>query len=645
MGFFSNLKTALDSKRKDLGKVNTFLTNTDWAQTQRKLDELEKEANDVFVYNPEVLAHQETCKAEVDDYKAEVVNIKADCVKEIGDAVSMVNYTKVNSAGDFKDLSNKAVDKATEAVGKARVDMEKAGGNALKKIFDKLKSIGTKKTGIDLRSVYERVEETQENEKKKSEFSRMEQNFALSREAAIQKANRAGFVKEHNKIISDLSETHKNIKIINESQEINEYLKKIPLEKLAEINKRLTDVVPHALMLESDANGRGLTVTKEQIELQGEKVKKLADEVNEKMNAASTALNIQRYAMQEFDKVCLDPALRETYSLVDMQMLGLRAREIVERKNSIVMFSKAMNEPGGHPAVFVVDHDGSVHAYDTFAMCDAVRNIGLTSPDKLNALTVEGGLQNNANFSLDGRVEAYVNYVRDFINTKDREQQLIADSVKAANARGALTINYDQMELTRMKNEREMQEATSPYLYKENFDYLNAPSKMQETLSPLLINISKDMEAREQHDAIMTGSTLLARDSLKEGPNGAEYEQVLVLSVSIDGKNKENQPTHPTMNIVCNENGEFQAAYFSEELHYATSSYLGNKIADTVNGIDYSYYSNNPIVRNFVESFPSLKEDIESHCDASKFYDTRNITLEDIKKTQEAVEQDEYGRY
>jgi hypothetical protein len=336
-----------------------------------------------------------------------------------------------------------------------------------------------------------------------------------------------------------------------------------------------------------------------------------------------------------------------------MQTIGMSRWDVIPRANCMVMFSQAMQEEamknggkGSAPAVFVVDHNnGAVHTYDTFEACDNAKNIGLTNPEKYHALFAEGSLQAQDPYkgkSFDGRVEAYFNVVRDFIMEKDRENQLLEEATRIAGSRSSvLSVNHDVMELSRMKNEREAQESLSPYMYKENFDFLDAPSRMQETIAPLLISITKDMEAREQKDAFMSGSTLLARDSMKEGPNGQEFEQVLVLSVSIEGKNKQGQTTHPTMNIVCNENGEFQAAYFSEELHYATASFLGNKIADVKNGIDYSYYSNNPIVRDFLESFESVKNEIESHCDASKFYEDRNITLEDIKKTQEAIELDE----
>ncbi len=640
MGFFTNLKSALESKRNSLGKVNTFLTNSDWSQTQRKLDNLETEASKVFVYNPEVIEQETACKSEVDNYKAEVISIKADCTKDMSEAVTMVNYSKCNSANDFKDICNTAVEKAEKTVEKARSSMEKANSNALKAIADKLKGLASvgKKKGIDLTEVYD----------KKKEYEKMHSNIIRMEEETRQRANKEGHLKVRNEIISNLSSMKKDVKTVKESQEFDEYLKKIPLDVLASINKKLHEA-EIGYMLESDGKGKNATVTEQQLERQRQKVQALKTEVDDKIAASKQALEIQREGIKKFDDIRKNPDILNAYSIVDMQRLGLIASQSVARQNCIVMMSSEMDKraienggKGNYPAVIVVDHDGTVHAYDTFAKCDEAKHLGVSDPNKARTLQIEGNLQNTTEYSLNGQMEAYVNYVRDIIKDKDREQALQHEYERAVHGGpNVVGVSQQYLDYQRMAKERESAEALSNFMFDSNWDFIkDASSKVQAQMAPVIINIKREMEAREAYDKdqLLTGTVLRDKTQLVQGEHGQEFAPVLVLSASMTALDKAGESIHPTINVVCNENGQFQSAYYSEEYHDTSCAYLGQKIADTEHGIDYSLYSNNPTVRNFLEAYPSIKQTIEQNCELSKFYDDRNITLEDVMKAQEEVE-------
>ncbi len=654
MGLLSNLKSALGNKRNHLGKVNTFLTNDEWAKTQRRLDELDAEAEQIFMFDRQVMEHKDICKSEVENYQADVIGIKADYTAEISEATKMVNYADVKNAAEFKEVSTGAVRKAENANDKAKAEMDKAKVSVLKKIADKLKSFGVKKenAGIDLRSAYEAKDPEKTLRDVEEEYKKMHNNIAILHEETVQRANREGQIKVRSGMIASLSGMEKNARTVQESQEFRSFLKSLPLEQLAKINKKLVDA-QIGNMLEADGQPRNAVVTAAQLEMQRQKVQELKDDVNDRIGLAKQALDSQRNSVKAFDEIRNNSKIRESYVVVDMQSLGLRAREVIARKDCIVMMSQTMQEEAlanngkpSHPAVIIVNHDGGVQCYDNFEQCDAARNIGLTNPQTMQTLLTEGMVQNNDYFQ-NGYVEAYVNCVRDMIQKKDKEQVLYNEYTRMTrNFDNGIATSHAYQDYQQMAEDRKRAEALSNYLFDDNFDFIkDASSQVQNALFPLVNSIKREMEEREanDHNQLLTGQKLRDKTHLIEGENGKEFAPVLVLSATMTAKDGRGNEIHPTVNIVCDEQGQFKAAYYSEEYHDASMAYLGERIGDREHGIEYSIYSNNPTVRQFMDSYPSIKAEIEENCSLEKFYEDRDISLEDIQQINKEVVQEELG--
>lgn len=671
MGFFEKafgkIRENMANKYSKMSGINRTLCSKEYAlfveNIKAKEDELERDLK----LNSNIMAFKDQPSAapEIEEYVDSVSTIKKDCANELNQINNDISYTDIRSAKEMKDLITSVDRKVDKAAQQSKEEAAKVSESIFQKITNKLKSLVVKpEASIDLRSVYSKADA----EKKIDELDKMQQNVKTVKQDVLNRMNAKapsaqGSFKTMANTTNTLSSMESDIKKIREQnvKELNEYLKTVDLEVLAQVNKKLYES-SIGFMLESDGMSKNATPTLEQMERQRDKVMELRNEVDERIHLAEAALNTQREGIKAFDAIRLNPSVRDSYTVVDMQALGLWAMEQVERKNCIVMMSDTMqqqavanNGKGQYPAVFVIDHDGAVHTYDSYEQCDMAKHIGIADDAKRNVMWREGRLQieygsqgvlNNAHgYSMNGQVEAYINYVRDYVREKDKLQALSLEAERVSGARfNGMALSSDSQDLMRMAREREAAENLSPFLFDSNFDFIrDASAEVAEKLAPLVIDIKHEMEAREgkDHGQLLTGTKLRAKTEYVMGENGQEFAPVLVLSASITSKDRAGFDNHPTMNIVCDINGDLKSVYYSEEYHDTNAAYLGNKLADREHGIDFSLYSNNATVRTFLNEFPSIKETIDNNFDLSKFYDTRNITLDDIKKTVEEVERDD----
>ena len=659
MGFFDKafekIKESVAAKYSQMSGINRTLCSKEYAAFVEQLDEKARSAEAELKLNANIMSFKDepSVAQEVEEHVNNVSETKKECAGELENIGNDIAYAEVRSPKDMKDLTTSVDEKIGKTVSEAKDKIEKSSESIFKRITDKLKSL-TKKpaVGVDISSAYSKrdFDELEEEQRKQNEYSNYQTNLGTMREAINLSANRNGRLKAHTEAMNIIREQQNDAKIVHDSKDFGNFLRSFKLSDLAQINKFIRETQKNFLDLDFDniATVKEAAVTENQIQSQLEKVHKLNDQINETLNIKAKALQVQKDSLAAFDKVRENSDIRETYTVVDMQTLGLMARQVVERKDCIVMMSKAMQDQaiqnggrGTYPAVFVIDHNGAVHSYDTFEQCDDARNIGLTNTEKYNRLVTEGMLQNNDSYSLNGRVEAYFNFVRDVIAQKDYINSLSMDYSRAAGSARSNS-SYTQQELNRMQTERQAQEASSDFIFDSTLDYIrDADAALMERMGPLILQIKKEMEAREDvdHDQLLTGAKLRAKYELIDGPNGKENAKVYVLSASMTGQDRYGQKSHPTMNIVCDEQGAFRSAYYSEEFHDTASAYLGMKVADAqTKYIDVSLFVNNPTVRNFLEAYPSIRDEIENNCNIEKFYEDRGFTKDDVARAAEQLD-------
>lgn len=668
MGFLdkaiNKIKENMASKYSQMSGINRTLCSKEYNAFIDELDNKAKTIESELKLSSDIMSYRDenAVAHEVEQHVNEVAEAKKECASDIDKINSEIAYAEVRSAKDMKELTTRVNNKIDKAADNAKDKIEKSSQSILKTITDKLKSLVKKpEAGIDLRGVYNKTDgekklsEIEEEAQKQSEYRNYQTNLGTMREAINLSANRNGHLGAHTEAMNIIREQQNDARIVHDSKDFGKFLRSFKLSDLAQINKFIRETQKNFLDLDFDniATRKETAVTELQIRNQLDKVHKLKEQIDEQLDIKSKALQVQKESLADFDKVRLNNDIRETYVVVDMQTLGLMARQTIERQDCIVMMSRDMQAKaivnGGkadYPAAFVVDHNGAVYSYDTFEQCDDAKNIGLTNPDRLQRLITEGLLQNNEEYSLNGRVEAYFNYVRDMIAQKDYLNNLAMEYSRASGSARS-NASYTSQELQRMQQERERLENSSDFIFDSTLDYIrDADAALMERMGPLIIEIKKEMEAREavDHDQLLTGAKLRSKYELVDGPNGKENAKVYVLSASMTGTDRYGQTSHPTMNIVCDEAGAFRSAYYSDEFHDTASAYLGLKVADAqTKYIDVSLFVNNETVRGFLEQYPSIREVIENNCNIEKFYEDRGFTKEDVAKAAEQldIEQEE----